>query len=80
MSIFACFRWLFWRTLHTLKLLNQVRPVSPDFRELDDSNYRVHYDRETVRTIRTHIKIFTKVHKACSSSPNFECQNKDPLQ
>ena len=23
---FACFRWLFWRTPRTLKLLNQVRP------------------------------------------------------
>ena len=23
---FACFRWLFWRTLSTLKFLNQVRP------------------------------------------------------
>ena len=25
---FACFRWLFWRTPRTLKLLNQVRPCS----------------------------------------------------
>ena len=26
MPSFACFRWLFWRTPRTLKLLNQVRP------------------------------------------------------
>ena len=26
MPSFACYRWLFWRTPHTLKLLNQVRP------------------------------------------------------
>ena len=25
---FTCFRWLFWRTPSTLKLLNQVRPGS----------------------------------------------------
>ena len=30
MPNFACFRWLFWRTPHTLKLLNQVRPWFPD--------------------------------------------------
>ena len=28
MPSFACFRWLFWRTQCTLKLLNQVRPIS----------------------------------------------------
>ena len=27
-SGFTCFRWLSWRTLHTLKLLNQVRSRS----------------------------------------------------
>ena len=34
MPRFACFRWLFWRTRRTLKLLNQVRPWVVVIREL----------------------------------------------
>ena len=36
MPSFACFRWLFWRTPRTLKLLNQVRPRC--FRHVRNSN------------------------------------------
>ena len=38
MPSFACFRWLSWRTPHTLQLLNQVRPLSLLFKE-DISHY-----------------------------------------
>ena len=44
MPSFTCFRWLFWRTPSTLKLLNQVRPrVKPGFIGRQGSSDRSFY-------------------------------------
>ena len=49
MCSFTCFRWMFWLTPSTLKLLNQVRPGTGE--------------KQGESVLRTHVKVNRKVSK-----------------